>query len=125
MASSDAAYTSQVQGKSRLSLHGIVVPSPLFPDYWEAKNSQAKLEWPFPLLVIVDVCGKRDLDLNSPRTQIIMSEKWMDFEEELAFQICSELKASVDTEYWTSLKDIFLKTTKNEVFIRALDRLQA
>lgn len=109
--------------KSRLSLHGIVVPSPLFPDFWEAKNTQAKLLWPFPLLTIVDVCGKRDLDLNSPRTQIVMSEKWIDFEEELAFQICSELKASVDFEYWQSLNEIFLKTTENKAFLRALTRL--
>lgn len=113
------------KSKSRLSLHGIEVPSSLFPDYWESKENQVKILWPFPLLLIVDICGNRDLDLNSSRTQIIMSEKWVDFEEELAFQICSELVKSVDAEYWQLLKNIFSKTTKNEVFLRALNCLQS
>lgn len=68
------------KSQSRISLHGIEIPSSLFPDSWNRKHNQVKIEWPFPLILVVDICGNRDLDLNSARTEIIMSEKWMDLE---------------------------------------------
>ena len=74
------------KSQSRISLHGIEIPSSLFPDFWNRKHNQVKIEWPFPLILVVDICGNRDLDLNSARTEIIMSEKWMDLEEKLTLQ---------------------------------------
>ena len=71
--------------KSRLSLHGIEVPTTLFPESWRMKKNQVKLDLPFPILIVIDICGNMDLDLNSSRTQIIMSEKWQKLEEILAF----------------------------------------
>src|SRR5690606_18726429 len=74
--------------KSRLSLHGIEIPTTLFPDYWaRTQHNQVKLDWPLPLLLVVDVCGRRDLDLNSSRTQVILSDNWFKFEEDLAYII--------------------------------------
>lgn len=108
---------------SRLSLHGIEVPTTLFPDSWRMKNNQVKLSWPFPLIIVVDICGSRDLDLNSSRTEIIMSEKWIDFEEKLAFYICNAIANSVSAEYWLKLKEIFVEKTKNEVFLRGLNKV--
>lgn len=110
------------KSKSRLSLHGIEVPSTLFPDSWMRKDNQVKISFPFPLILLVDICSNRDLDLNSPRTEIIISEKWFDFEEHLAYVICSELSDVVTPEYWLALKDIFKKST-NENFIRALNKV--
>lgn len=111
------------RSKSQLSLHGIDVPTTLFPRTWEMKANQVRLSWPFPLIIVVDICGNRDLDLNSSRTEIIMSEKWIDFEEKLAFTICDSIANSVTSEYWNELKIIFTERTKNETFLRGINRV--
>lgn len=119
----DSSSREFADSKSRLSLHGIEVPTTLFPESWRMKNNQVKLSWPFPLIIVVDICGNRDLDLNSPRTEIIMSEKWIDFEEELALIICSGIANAVSSEYWEELKNIFIEQTKNETFLRGLHKV--
>lgn len=121
--SEDSSARELAKSKSRLSLHGIEIPTTLFPRSWERKNNQVKVSWPFPLIIVVDICGNRDLDLNSPRTEIIMSEKWIDFEEELAFIICSGIANAVSAEYWEELKNIFIEQTKNETFLRGLNKV--
>jgi hypothetical protein len=111
------------RSKSRLSLHGIEIPSTLFPEPWRRKNNQVKISWPFPLVLVVDIGGNNDLDLNSPRTEIIMSEKWIDFEEKLAFSICNEIAKQVTPEYWDELKNILISKTKNEIFTRSINKV--
>ncbi|MGV8946899.1 MAG: HD domain-containing protein [Lutibacter sp.] len=111
------------RSKSRLSLHGIEVPTSLFPETWRMKNNQVRLSWTFPLVIVVDICGNRDLDLNSSRTEIILSEKWIDFEEQLAFLICSGLANSVTADYWNELKLIFSERTKNDTFLRGINKV--
>ena len=108
---------------SRLSLHGIEVPSTLFPQAWNMQKNQVKLSWPMPLLLVVDICGSNDLDLNSPRTQIIMSDKWLRFEESLSFEIFSKIANSVTPTYWEGLKKVLTSNTKNEIFINSLNRV--
>ncbi|MFH7001782.1 HD domain-containing protein [Flavobacterium bizetiae] len=114
------------RSKSRLSLHGIEIPTTLFKESWEIKNNQVRISWPFPLILIVDICGKRDLDLNSPRTEIIMSEKWLQFEEDIAFLICNSIANSVTPEYWNELRLIFFEKINytNEIFSKALDKIK-
>jgi len=112
------------KSKSKFSLHGIEIPSSLFPQSWQMKNNQVRISWPFPLLFVVDICGKRDLDLNSSRTEIIMSEKWIDFEEKLATIICTRLSELTEPEYWGQLKEIFKGNSKNKIFIKALDGIK-
>lgn len=109
---------------SRLSLHGIEVPTSIFANYWEIQNNGVKLSWPFPLIIVADICGNGDLDLNSSRTQVIMSEKWIKFEENLAFLICSGISNSVTNKFWNNLKNIIIKATKNEQFLNGLNRVQ-
>jgi hypothetical protein len=111
------------QSKSRISLHGIEIPSSLFPDSWNRKQNQVKISWPFPLLLVIDICGQRDLDLNSSRTEIIMSEKWIDFEEELAFQICNTIAEKVSVEYWYEWVEIMKKNSQSEPFTRGIDKV--
>ncbi|MFT6914736.1 MAG: molecular chaperone HtpG [Motiliproteus sp.] len=108
---------------SRLSLHGIEVPSTLFPESWNMQNNQVKLSWPLPLLLVIDICGNNDLDLNSSRTQIIMSDKWLKLEEELSFVICSKIANSVTPEYWAELKNVLINNTKNEIFIKSANEV--
>lgn len=111
------------KSKSRLSLHGIEVPSTLFPDIWNMQKNQVKLAWPFPLLLVVDICGNSDLDLNSSRTQIIMTDKWLKFEETLSFEICSKVANSVTSEYWAQLKKVLINNTNNDIFLKSLNRV--
>lgn len=109
--------------KSRISLHGIEVPSSLFPETWSLQKNQVNLIWPLPILLVVDICGSMDLDLNSSRTQILMSDKWLKFESAFAYEVLSGISHSVKKEYWQSLKDILLEESKNEVFLDSLNRI--
>ncbi len=121
--SSDSS-TRLARSKSRISLHGIEIPSSLFPDSWSMQKNQVRLEWPFPILLVVDICGTMDLDLNSSRTQIIMSEKWLKFESSLAKEILSVISRSVKRTYWEKLKSILLEKSENEVFLDSLRKVE-
>lgn len=120
----DDSSNTLAKSKSRLSLHGIEIPSSLFPESWRMKNNQVKINWPFPLILVVDICGQRDLDLNSPRTEIIISEKWTDFEEELVKIICLGIKNAVSENYWNELLGIFENLSFSENFKRAIKSLK-
>jgi len=109
------------RSKSRLSLHGIEVPTTLFPEWWKIQKNQVELAWPLPMLIVVDVCGKGDLDLNSARTQIIMSEKWHEFERQLSFEVCSKIARAVSKEYWDTLVSTLSQNPTNQVFIQSLE----
>lgn len=121
--SEETATQHFVNSKSKISLHGIEIPTTLFLESWEIKNNQANILWPFPLIIVVDICGNGDLDLNSSRTEIIMSEKWINFEEKLAFLICSGIANSVSTKYWDELKKILIENTVNQQFLRGINKV--
>ncbi|MBP2640230.1 MAG: metal dependent phosphohydrolase [Firmicutes bacterium] len=116
---------SLAESKAKLSLHGVEVPASIVTPSWRLQKNQVKLSWPFPMLLVIDICGKRDLDLNSARTQVILSDKWVEFEEELAFSICSGISKDVGFEYWEILRDILLNSAKSECFKNGLKRVGA
>lgn len=119
----ESKLTSKIaESKSRISLHGIEIPSSLFPRSWEIKSGQPRINWPFPIVIVIDICGNKDLDLNSSRTQILGNEKWSNLEEELAFETCYQIKEKVEEDYWMELVDLF-KKSKNEVFLSGLKRV--
>lgn len=118
-----SSYNSVYKSKSKFSLHGIEIPTTLFPDSWRLQKNQVQINWPLTLQLVVDVCGNRDLDLNSSRTQVIYSDKWYEFEEELAYVICNYISKSVDLDYWNSLRGILLKNAKSNQFISGLKRV--
>ncbi len=118
------SYSELCKSKSLLSLHGIEVPSNLFPQSWRMVKNQVRLDWPFPMIIVVDICGKLDLDLNSARTQIIMSGKWQKFEEMLAFEVCSNIADSVSIEYWEKLTELLNAEAKSGVFLEGLNRVE-
>ena len=74
------------------------------------------------MLIILDFFGDRELDLNSAKSQILNSEKWLDLEVELVADVCTQLKNEVGTEYWKELLPI-IQETKNEVFIEGLKEI--
>jgi molecular chaperone HtpG len=112
------------KSQSRISFHGIEIPSTIFPDSWVRKPSQVSVVWPFPMLVVLDICGNRDLDLNSPRTEILLNDKWVDLEEELAFQICTLLSEKVTKDYWKTLVEICEAKKGSKSFLRGLNRIK-
>jgi len=122
--SKDSSPRDLAKSKSRLSLHGIEIPTSLFKYSWEIYKNQARITWPFPLILVVDICGDRDLDLNSARTQIIVSEKWIDFEEDLAFLVCNGLAKLVSIEYWNEFKEVLAVDSKYDTFYRGLNRVK-
>lgn len=118
------SYSTLNKSMSKVSLHGIEVPGTLFPDLWRMQKNQVKLSWPFPMILVIDVCGDGDLDLNSPRTQIIMSEKWGDFEKRLSFEVFSGIAKQVSNEYWGKLKQIVLSNTDNTVLAESVSEVE-
>ena len=120
---SSTSSTRLTHSKSRISLHGIEIPSNLFPESWTMQKNQASLVWPLPVLLVVDICGSMDLDLNSSRTQILMGERWLKFEERFAYEIFSGIMKSVTTDYWEKLKELLLQSTENEIIIQVLGNL--
>jgi molecular chaperone HtpG len=89
-----------IESASSLSLHGILVPAELFPKSWNLHHNQVRLAWPFPLRILVDVTSPLDLDLNSARSAILKTEKWITFEEQLAFCVAFGIKSKVGDTFW-------------------------
>ena len=118
------SYSALNKSISRLSLHGIEVPTTLFPESWRMQKNQVKISWPLPIILVIDICGNSDLDLNSSRTQIIMSEKWVDFEKRLLFEVCSKIADSVSIDYWKKLKEVLLSNTKNTLFTQSVNEVK-
>jgi hypothetical protein len=119
------SYTSLNKSISQLSLHGIEVPTSLFPAPWRiTQKNQVKLSWPLPIILVVDICGDADLDLNSSRTQIIMSEKWVDFEKRVSFEVCSKIAEAVPNDYWKQLKEVLLSDKNNSIFIQSVNEVE-
>ena len=118
------SYSALNKSMSKISLHGIEVPGTLFPEPWRMQKNQVKLSWPFPMILAIDVCGEGDLDLNSPRTQIIMSEKWGDFEKRLSLEVFSGIAKQVSNEYWEKLKQIVVANTDNTVLSESISEVE-
>ncbi len=114
--------TTLAESVSKISLHGIEIPATLFPSFWEKRNIQVSISWPFPVLLVVDICGKRDIDLNSARNQIILNNKWIEFEDLLTIEILENIKQIVGNEYWSELK-LILSNSKNERFTGSLRKM--
>jgi HSP90 family molecular chaperone len=108
------------KSRSRVSLHGIEVPTTLFPDSWDVQNNQVRLMWPFPVLLVIDICGSLDLELNSSRTQILQGEKWAVFEDALAIEICSKIASAVSATYWKKLYKVLSESSRNLRFLRCV-----
>ncbi|PRZ21237.1 hypothetical protein [Flavobacterium granuli] len=86
------------KSNASFSIHGINYSRGLFPEYsFNAKKNV--LLWPFPMLIVLDLNGNNDLDLNSARNEIVLNELWNSFEQNLAFIICKKLSENLKEEY--------------------------
>ena len=110
--------------KNKVSLHGIEIAFNFFPTPWESRKNLPKLDWPFPMLLVVDICNPKDLDINSARTEILKSDKWKDFEDTLAFEILNAIKKNVSSVYWDDLLSNILSESSNSAIIKALEKIE-
>ena len=109
--------------KSIMSLHGIEISTTLFPN--TTSNNQAEIKWPIPMIMVIDVNGKGDLDLNASRTMILATEKFSSFEEELLFAILDKLHAQLGEENFKSYIEILERSTiTNDNFKKGLNRIK-
>ncbi|HET7541874.1 MAG TPA: ATP-binding protein [Polyangiaceae bacterium] len=118
-----SSKSSLVRSRSKLSLHGIEVPTTLFPEAWNSQPNQVSLTRPLPLLIVVDVCGERDLDLNSSRTQILMSDQWMTFEDLLTVALAQGIANQVSASYWDALKNVMMAGSTSETLRKRLSAI--
>ena len=102
-----------IRSQSRISIHGISFPNGIFPDY-NNRRKKTLFRWPLPMLLVLDITGKNDLDLNSARTEIVYNKKWNDFEESLSNLIFERLKEKLDYSYWKHLVELVLGASSNE-----------
>ena len=123
--SEESSQRSLAKSASKISLHGIEIPTTLFPESWRKQQNQASIIWPFPLLLVIDICGKRDIDLNSPRTQILVSDNWLKFEEDLAYVVCLKLRDLLPTDYWVKLKRLLLSKSSHPYFTEGLKLIES
>lgn len=110
-------YWVEYESYSNLSIHGISIPTSLFPSNVRKINFQLKnnlfnreksyLVFPFPIYIRIDITGTRDLDLNAARTEIIYNSKWINFANTLSYKICFEIRKQVNSDYWKKLSKIW------------------
>lgn len=121
---SEYSFSDNVKSVSNISVHGIEVPTNIFPESWNKRKDQVRLSWPFPINLVVDISSPMDLDLNSARSEILNTEKWIAFEEQLAFCIGFGIKKHVTNRYWASfLKDIIL-TSNAEILKSGFEKIE-
>lgn len=118
-----SSYSTLLSSKSSFSIHGIEFPNSLFPEYYYTDPSKTKLLWPFPILLVLDLGGNGDLNLNSARTEIIYDSKWIEFEENLFYIICKQIKHKIGNRWWPYYKDILVKKIKREELLAKVKQL--
>jgi hypothetical protein len=120
---SSSHKTTLAKSKSRFSIHGITYPNGLFPDFY-SRDKKAMIRWSFPILLVIDLGGEHDLDLNSARNEIIFNEKWDSFEQNLAYIICKGISTNCSKDYWVKFEEIILESNKSENFMIGLNKLK-
>ncbi len=113
---------SIVKSRSKFSIHGIDFPDGVFPDIY-TRSKKATLHWFLPVLLVVDIIGEKDINLNSARTEIVYDENWTNFEYNLALKMLSEVKENLEEDYWCKLKTVLQNTKSSEIFLDALQKL--
>ena len=76
------------------------------------------------MLIMVDLSGLRNLKLNASRDRIIINEEWTQFEEDLAWLICRELKKKPNGKQWSALQKLLADSSVSEAFERGLKRAE-
>lgn len=119
---SSDSYTTLAKSNAFISINGIEYANKIFPSY--SNNSKAVLKWPLPILLVIDIGQKINLDLNSARNEIIYNENWISFERKLVTKILTSIKSEVNNTYWSQLKTVLKnKGIKDSIFLEVIDAI--
>ncbi|RYF09919.1 MAG: hypothetical protein EOO42_23305 [Flavobacteriales bacterium] len=114
------------ESKSKLALHGVEIPMSMFAHWMGLIYQQAKVQWPICLLININIDGNMDINLNSARTEILIDDKWREFETKIATLICKGIHQSVSPEYWQEFKNVTkanVRNGSNSIFLKALESI--
>lgn len=113
------------ESKSAISLHGIELPFSLFNKWQGDTYQRSKMHWPICVLLVVNISGNLDLNLNSARTEVLKDDKWINFERVLSKIILQKIKDQVSPQYWSTFKDwlISKKNAENSIFMEQLESI--
>ena len=96
-----------MSSNSILSLKGIGVPYSIFRN-GNNFTQKAILNFPIPILLLLDIGQNTSLELNTARTQIVYNNDWKIFEKRIIEVICKGLKTAVPDD-WEILKTVIIK----------------
>ena len=112
------------ESRSKIALHGIEVPMSMFAQWNENIYQHAKVNWPICIIVKINISGILDINLNSARSEILIDDKWKEFEQKFALLLCKGLKEQVSDSYWEEFKRSINAHTKrkySEQFLTSLN----
>lgn len=96
-----------LSSNSILSIKGIGVPYSIFRN-GNNFTQKAILNFPIPILLLLDIGQNTSLELNTARTQIVYNNEWKIFEKRIIEVICKGLKTAVPDD-WEILKAVIIK----------------
>ena len=83
----------------------------------------ANIQWPIQLLMLLDISGIYDLDLNSSRSEVLNTEKWNKVEEDLAYIFAKNIKTKIGDNSWVNLKGIYNRLPISQSFRNGFNKL--
>lgn len=101
-----------ISSNSIVSINGIGVPCNIFRNRMNYAQKSV-LDFPLPILLLLDVGQNTSLNLNTARTQIIYDNDWKIFEKRIIESICKSLSIQM-TEKWKYLKNVICKKLNNK-----------
>lgn len=101
-----------ISSNSIVSINGIGVPCNIFRNRMNYAQKSV-LNFPLPVLLLLDVGSKTPLNLNTARTQIIYDNDWNTFEKRIVESICKSLCLQM-AEKWKYMKKVICQKLNNK-----------
>lgn len=101
-----------ISSDSIISVNGIGVPCNILRNRRNYEQ-KAVLNFPLPMLLLLDIGQNTSVNLNTARTQIIYDNDWKVFEKRIIEVICNLLRIAI-AEKWDVLKNVICQKMDNK-----------
>lgn len=101
-----------ISSNSIISINGIGVPCNIFRNKMNFAQKSV-LDFPLPVLLLLDIGQNTSLNLNTARTQIVYDNNWKIFEKRIIESICKSLCVQMKQK-WKYLKKVICQKIKNK-----------